>query len=65
MEYDAVYKLIIVGNSSVGKTSFLTRFIDNLFSESFLPTIGVDYRIKTLELDSRIIKLQLWDTAGQ
>lgn len=64
-EYDYLIKLVIIGNSSVGKSSVLLRFSDDQFSESYLTTIGVDFRFKTLNIDGRKVKLQIWDTAGQ
>ena len=64
-EYDYLIKLVIIGNSSVGKSSVLLRFSDDQFSESYLTTIGVDFRFKTLNIDGRRVKLQIWDTAGQ
>jgi Ras-related protein Rab-1A len=64
-EYNYVFKILIVGNSCAGKTNILCRFADNIFHESFLPTIGVDFRIRSLEVDNKSIKLQIWDTAGQ
>lgn len=63
-EYDYLIKLVIIGNSSVGKSSVLLRFSDDQFSESYLTTIGVDFRFKTLNIDGRRVKLQIWDTAG-
>lgn len=63
-EYDYLFKLVIVGNSGVGKSSLLLRFSDDTFSDSYLTTIGVDFRFKTLELDGKKVKLQIWDTAG-
>lgn len=64
-EYDHLFKYVIVGNSSVGKSCFLLRFADDQFSENYMTTIGVDFRFKTLNVDSKNIKLQIWDTAGQ
>lgn len=64
-DYDMVFKVLLIGNSSVGKSSLLLRFADNIFNESFLPTIGVDFKIKTIESSGSVIKLQIWDTAGQ
>jgi Ras-related protein Rab-1A len=55
----------LVGNSAVGKSCLLVRFADNIFNESFLPTIGVDFKIRTFELNGKKVKLQIWDTAGQ
>ena len=64
-DYDYCFKLLIVGNSSVGKSSVLIRFADNGFQENFLPTIGVDFKIRTIDSQNSVIKLQIWDTAGQ
>lgn len=64
-DYDYLFKLLLIGNSAVGKSSILLRFSDNIFNESFLPTIGVDFKIKTCQLQGKTVKLQIWDTAGQ
>jgi len=64
-DYDYLFKLLLIGNSAVGKSSLLLRFSDNIFNESFLPTIGVDFKIRTFDLNGRTVKLQIWDTAGQ
>lgn len=56
-EYDYLFKLVIVGNSGVGKSSILLRFSDDQFNESYLTTIGVDFRFKTLNIDGKTIKL--------
>lgn len=58
-------KAVIVGDSSVGKSDILLRFADNEFNEQSTPTIGVDFRIRSVALEDREIKLQIWDTAGQ
>ncbi len=63
-EYDYLFKLLLVGNSSVGKSSLLLRFSENIFNESFLPTIGVDFKIRTFDLAGKQVKMQIWDTAG-
>ncbi|KAJ1348211.1 hypothetical protein KIN20_003465 [Parelaphostrongylus tenuis] len=63
--YDYLFKLLIVGDSSVGKSSLLLRFTDSVFNESYAPTIGVDYRVRTVVVDDKTVKLQIWDTAGQ
>lgn len=64
-EYDYLFKLLLIGNSSVGKSCILLRFSDNIFNDNFLPTIGVDFKIRTFDLQSKTIKMQIWDTAGQ
>ena len=64
-EYDFVFKIVIIGNSSVGKSSLLLRFADDVFHQTFLPTIGVDFKIRTIEQAGSVVKLQMWDTAGQ
>ena len=55
----------MIGNSGVGKSCLLIRFTDDTFSDSYVTTIGVDFKIKTLEIESKSCKLQIWDTAGQ
>ncbi|NWH82691.1 RAB44 protein, partial [Piaya cayana] len=62
---DHLFKIIFVGNSSVGKTSFLRRFCEDQFSPSTAATVGVDYNVKTITVDNTKVALQLWDTAGQ
>ena len=63
---DAKYKILILGDSTVGKTCFLTRYTDNTFQEEYLASIGMDYKIKSYEKeDGNSIKLYIWDTAGQ
>ena len=65
VDYDYLFKLAIIGNSGVGKSTLLLRFTENLYSDSFMPTIGVDFKMRTVELDGKKIRLQIWDTAGQ
>ena len=78
-EYDYLFKLLLIGNSSVGKSSLLFRFVENVWDDNFVPTIGVDFviqkilifnkfliqKLKTLEVNGKKVKLQIWDTAGQ
>ena len=66
MYENTVYKVLLLGDSSVGKTCFLLRYCDRTFQEAHLSTIGLDYRLKTMTLkNNKNIKLQIWDTAGQ
>ena len=66
MEEEVVYKVLLLGDSSVGKTCFLLRYCDKSFQDVHLSTIGLDYRLKSMTLKSgKNIKLQIWDTAGQ
>jgi len=63
--YDYLIKLLLIGDSGVGKSCLLLRFCDDSFTPSFITTIGIDFKIRTIELDGKRIKLQIWDTAGQ
>lgn len=65
MQPDSLFKLIIIGDSGVGKSCFLLQFLDGDFKEDHNVTIGVEYGAKTLSLNGKSIKLQIWDTAGQ
>jgi Ras-related protein Rab-7A len=60
----SIYKIIIIGDSSVGKTSLLKRYITDNFSERYKSTIGVDFLNKILKINNRLIEVQIWDTAG-
>ena len=63
---DIIFKILMLGDSEVGKYCFLMRYSDNVFVENYITTIGLDYKLKTIKLDSgKVIKVQLWDTAGQ
>ncbi|XP_061098484.1 ras-related protein Rab-8A-like isoform X1 [Conger conger] len=63
--YDYLFKLLLIGDSGVGKTCVLFRFSEDAFNSTFISTIGIDFKIRTIELDGKKIKLQIWDTAGQ
>ena len=63
---DVLYKILLLGDSAVGKTCFLMRYTDNTFTEIHMSTIGLDYKLKNVQLDNgKIVKIQIWDTAGQ
>ncbi|KAM7275752.1 hypothetical protein ACFE04_017618 [Oxalis oulophora] len=61
----AKYKLVFLGDQSVGKTSVITRFMYDKFDTTYQATIGIDFLSKTMYLEDRTVRLQLWDTAGQ
>ena len=74
--FDYLIKLIVIGDSKVGKTSFLLKFTEDSFSANHIATIGkftpapwpflgIDFKIKALSVDGKNVKLQIWDTAGQ
>lgn len=63
--HDYMFKLLVVGESGVGKTCMLLRFADDKFEENFLSTIGVDFKVKEIIVDDKKVKLQIWDSAGQ
>ena len=64
-EYEFIFKVLLLGNSNVGKSSLFLRFVDDIWNDTFVPTIGVDFKIKTFDIDEKRIKMQIWDTAGQ
>eukprot|EP00568_Trieres_chinensis_P011753 CAMPEP_0183317604 /NCGR_PEP_ID=MMETSP0160_2-20130417/58402_1 /TAXON_ID=2839 ORGANISM="Odontella Sinensis, Strain Grunow 1884" /NCGR_SAMPLE_ID=MMETSP0160_2 /ASSEMBLY_ACC=CAM_ASM_000250 /LENGTH=191 /DNA_ID=CAMNT_0025483667 /DNA_START=166 /DNA_END=741 /DNA_ORIENTATION=- len=65
IDYEYLYKILLIGDASVGKSCLLLRYTDDTFSNKQTATIGVDFKIRTIDLDDKAIKLQLWDTAGQ
>ena len=64
-EYDNLFKLVLLGDSCVGKSCLLVRFADDDFIENYSATIGVDFRFRSIKHCDRKVKLQIWDTAGQ
>jgi len=64
-KFHYLLKYVIVGDSAVGKSNILLRYIYNSFSEDFRTTIGVEFATKNIEINKKIYRVQLWDTAGQ
>ena len=64
-DYDHMFKVLVVGNSAVGKSALLQRFAEGNFDDSYVSTIGIDFKVRTINIDDQRIKLQIWDTAGQ
>lgn len=64
-KYDYLIKLLLIGDSGVGKSCLLLRYSDDSFTSSFITTIGIDFKIKSILIDESKVKLQIWDTAGQ
>lgn len=64
-EYDYLFKLVLIGDSGVGKSNLLSRFTRNEFNLESKSTIGVEFATKSLTVDAKVIKAQIWDTAGQ
>ncbi|KAB1268432.1 Ras-related protein Rab-3B [Camelus dromedarius] len=58
--FDYMFKLLIIGNSSVGKTSFLFRYADDTFTPAFVSTVGIDFKVKTVYRHEKRVKLQIW-----
>jgi GTPase SAR1 family protein len=58
--YDYLFKLLLIGDSAVGKTCILFRFSEDAFNSTFISTIGIDFKIRTVELEGKKIKLQIW-----
>ena len=64
-EIDTKSKVMLLGESQTGKTSFIQRYVKNNFSLGYITTVGIDFQVKILTLKDKNIKLQIWDTAGQ
>lgn len=64
-QYDTLIKLLLIGDSGVGKSCLLLRFSEDSFQTSFITTIGIDFKIRTIDMDGKRVKMQIWDTAGQ
>ncbi|GBM35610.1 Ras-related protein Rab-11A [Araneus ventricosus] len=64
-EYDYLFKVVLIGDSGVGKTNLLSRFTRNEFSLESKSTIGVEFATRSIQVDGKTVKAQIWDTAGQ
>ena len=64
-EYDYLFKVVLIGDSGVGKSNLLSRFTRNEFNLESKSTIGVEFATRSINVDGRTIKAQIWDTAGQ
>lgn len=64
-EYQHLYKILLIGDAGVGKSCLLRQFADSKYDDCLTSTIGVDFKIKTIQLNGKNIKLQIWDSAGQ
>lgn len=62
---DHLFKVVVIGDSSVGKSNIVMQFTEGKFSDSYLSTIGVDFKMKSVYVDESKLKFQIWDTAGQ
>ncbi len=64
-QYDDLFKIVIIGDSGVGKTNLIKRFITNTFSDNSKATVGVEFISKSYKINKKVFKIELWDTAGQ
>lgn len=64
-EFDHTIKVVLIGDSGVGKSCLISRYTDDIFEENTTTTVGIDFNIKVLYMNNKKIKLQIWDTAGQ
>ena len=64
-QYDFIFKIVLIGDSGVGKTNILSRYLTDKFSSTTQPTVGVEFGSKIVKKGEKLIKLQIWDTAGQ
>ena len=62
---DYRFKIMLIGESTVGKTSFISRYVNNSFKMEYISTVGIDFQIKNVNIKGKSIRLQIWDTAGQ
>ena len=63
--YDMIFKIILIGDTSVGKTNILTKYLTDEFDPNSKATVGVEFCTKNFKIENKIVKVQIWDTAGQ
>lgn len=63
--YDHMFKVLLLGDAGVGKTSLMWRFSDDVFNHTYISTIGIDFKLRTIDVEGKKVRLQIWDTAGQ
>lgn len=63
--YDYLLKILLLGDAGVGKTSLMQRFTEDIFNRTYISTIGIDFKVRTIEMKGKRVRLQIWDTAGQ
>jgi small GTP-binding protein len=63
--HDYLFKLVLIGDSGVGKTNIISRYVHDRYSANTISTVGIEYSIRNVEIDGKTIKVQIWDTAGQ
>ena len=63
-DYDYLFKVLLLGDSDVGKSSLILRYTEETFNSKLVNSIGVDFKMKKREIDGKVIKVQIWDTAG-
>lgn len=62
---DYMFKVLLLGDAGVGKTSLMWRFSDDMFNHTYISTIGIDFKLRTIDVQGKKVRLQIWDTAGQ
>jgi small GTP-binding protein len=65
VDYDYMCKLLLLGDSGVGKSALMMRFAEDAFKGTFISTVGIDFKMKTVNIGGKRVKIQIWDTAGQ
>lgn len=63
--FDYMFKVLLLGDAGVGKTSLMWRFSEDVFNKTYISTIGIDFKLRTIEVQGKRVRLQVWDTAGQ